>query len=275
MEITINNKTVTATESQDLEVFTKPELMDRAKELGICPVGKVGKTELTELVFDHYEENGGTPAPQTATTSNTDFANAISALQANAEALRNTGVVKEETPAPTTETSAPDTTPEVPSPVNAPDGMVYCRVCKKHVPKATALSTSTAGEFMCKKLCKPTTTAQAAAASTAAKNTATRAPKANKPAKVNTSGKFAPTDIITCIGPRQTKGFSAVAFGLLREGLTVKEACELIAAAETGAITGRSELNYDVNNGWIKIVSPDQYAADNKASETDPEATQN
>lgn len=76
--------------------------------------------------------------------------------------------------------------PSVPSPTNAVEGTVYCGVCKSHVKASTAMRTSDANIWMCKKFCNPKSIsdiakkAEAAAAKAIVKDHKEKAPKTPK-----------------------------------------------------------------------------------------------
>lgn len=138
---------------------------------------------------------------------------------------------------------------------NAPEGMVFCGLCKRHVPADTAEPTADAGIYTCKELCigKKATGLRDKARNAA--NSAKREPKQPK-AKSERKQKYPADHVIHHVKTRTCRGFSLVAYSALTEGMTVKEACEAIAALETGAITGLSEINYDVVNGYIIVTAP-------------------
>ena len=138
---------------------------------------------------------------------------------------------------------------------NAPEGMVYCGLCKRHVPVDTAEPTADAGIYTCKELCigKNASSLRDKARSAAnGANTEPKVPKAKSERKV----KYPADHVIHHVKTRTCRGFSLVAYSTLTEGMTVKEACEAIAKLETGAITGLSEINYDVSNGYITVTAP-------------------
>jgi hypothetical protein len=296
--VTINTQTVEATVEaiEAAAEITKPMLINWLEKEGVkVPAGKISKTDLIDMVVDHAENTEAGPATA-------DFKQAIADLQADQEAaaasrkaeaaereaIEAEMAIPEEvakaaielstqlhgiTPAP-----AAEVTPEpfVVGPKNAPAGMVYCKNCKSHVPKSGTLPTSEMDVYVCLKACKaPAAGATGLSMVQKAANAAAGAVKAKSAPKAASTGTrtlFAPTDVITAIGPRGAKGFSAVAFGALYEGQTVAQAIADIAALETGAITGRSELAFDVKHDWIKIVTAAEYATMTADSETDPEA---
>jgi hypothetical protein len=153
---------------------------------------------------------------------------------------------------------------------NVPEGMVYCGLCKSHVPADTAEPTADPGVYTCKELCigKKGRSLKDKAKAANATSKAARQPKAPKEKKER-KVKYPAHYVVKHIKPRACRGFSAVAYGTIQDGMTVKEVCEAIAALETGAITGLSEINYDVVNGYITCYDPATVADQETTSTTD------
>jgi len=139
---------------------------------------------------------------------------------------------------------------------NSPEGMVFCGLCKQHVPADTAEPTADAGIYTCKELCIGKRANSLKDKARRASASTTRAPKASKPAGEGRKVKFPADYIVNHVKPRNCRGFSLVAYSTIQDGMTVKEVCEAIAALETGAITGLSEIGYDVTNGYITVTAP-------------------
>ena len=181
-----------------------------------------------------------------------------------------TTVLPEANPA---ETPAPNTEPEpfIPSPTNAPEGMVFCRVCKKHVPKKDTFPTTEYGVAMCKKPCENQTSIQAAAklASANVKVKAAKAPKTGTPR----ISAYAPENVILVkvANPKKNGTYSHTAFAQYQTGMTVAEYVKIIAGMDTGHIEGVPEIRHDLGKGFITLLTPAEYDEHVKAI-TEPSA---
>ena len=193
-------------------------------------------------------------AKKAAATEDRVFVHEVIALaQANIkeDPATNPPVTTEPTPATSEEAF-------VPSPTNAPEGMVFCRVCKKHVPKKDTFPTTEYGVAMCKKACDNQTSIQAAAKAASAKVT-TKPAKAPKAAS-EPRGLFALTDVLTAIkaNPKKKGTKAELGFNAYREGMTVQE---YLALAKDNGFYGRDGLAYDHRHAFITIVTATEYAA--------------
>lgn len=246
--ITINGITQNVTCVEDLDEFTKVELMSYSDKNGLkAEKGKTGKVDYMALVFAKLLSDAGYATPEeTAKSECGDDP--------------NSGEFAGPDPEPTTD---PEPEVFVPNMDNAPAGMVYCYKCKKHVPKKSCFPTSDPKVYFCKSACNSakSTTEQAKKLTEAAK--AARQPKVKTPSTRKTL--FPDTGIIAVgdkvrsvkVGSLSEKTYNVL---LGHIGKTVKEFCAVVdamnKAGECGAITGRSELAHSVTHGFVKVTEP-------------------
>lgn len=250
--ITISPVTVEALEESGI---TKPALVNHLSSIGITvPKGPISKTDLIDIVVDHYEFS-----QDSTNVASTDLIQAepdveLQPTQDELDAIANA------------KSQGSINTVFIPLPSNAPQGMVYCKYCSSHVPKSGTIPTSELNVYVCLKDCrKGKGIAQAAkAANQAAKATTTQTKAASAP-KTPRTGKYAPSSIITQIGPRNVKpgSYSFVTYNLLKEGMTVQDFYTQVAEAGKaglcGTINGPSDLDFHVTKGIVKIVSAEEY----------------
>jgi len=137
---------------------------------------------------------------------------------------------------------------------NAPEGMVFCGICKQHVPADSAEQTADPGIYTCKELCvgkgKKSLKDKAKAASTKAKREP-RQPKEKTERKVMFPNSHVITRVADC--PKKNGSKAEKGYELYQIGMTVAEYLELAVKHDC---YGREALKYDVQHGFIAIEAP-------------------
>lgn len=131
---------------------------------------------------------------------------------------------------------------------NAPEGMVYCGLCKQHVPQDTAEPTADAGIYTCKVLCIGKKASSLKDKAKKAADSAKREPKAPK-AKTERTYKHAAADIITVnvtTNPKKPGSASYERFAQYTSGMTVAEALK--------AGVTRGDFDWDAARNFITIT---------------------
>lgn len=136
---------------------------------------------------------------------------------------------------------------------NAPEGMVYCGLCKQHVSADSAEPTAEDGIYTCKELCvgKGNKSLKDKARN-ASQPKAKREPRQSKSGGTGRVVAFPNDHIITYIAdcPKKKGSKAEKGYELYRIGMTVAEYLKL--AAEHNCY-GREALKYDTDHEYIKI----------------------
>lgn len=220
--------------------ITKPALLAHCKITGI-PVspGPISKTDLIDLIVDHYEN-----------------LESLTVTKSEPTIMDNPALLAPEQEPEVTKVPEPELS--VPTQFNIPNTLTHawCKTCHCHVlRKGTFPTTEGSNVVKCMKACVPGTgTTMAQKAAEASKNATTS--KSAKTAPRTT--KFADTDVITNIiaNPKKVGSASYAPFVMYREGMTVAEYLKLVA-------DGRGRLNWDSERNFIAIVTSDKYASMN------------
>lgn len=137
---------------------------------------------------------------------------------------------------------------------NAPAGMVYCGICKQHVPADSAEPTSDDGIYQCKVFClTKSLKGKAKAANAQVKERKQREPKERK----ERTYKHASDHLIKMLvasNPKKTSSAAYQRFEKYVDNMTVSQAL-------TAGLT-REDLAWDVKHGFISICDPAELVAE-------------